>query len=115
MKKIAIFTFNGELMCFAHGLFNAIDMHEKGFEVTLIIEGSSTRLIGELNNDKNPFHKFYIQVKELGLIGGVCKACANKMGTLEEAEKQGLTLLGEAYGHPSIARYMEEGYEIITL
>ncbi|MBN2260555.1 MAG: DsrE family protein [Clostridiales bacterium] len=115
MKKIAIFAFNGDIMCFAHGLLNALDMDEKGHEVKLIIEGSATKLIRELNDETNMFHKFYVQVKEKGLIEGVCKACASKMGTLDEAELQALQLLGEVYGHPSIARYMDEGYEIITL
>jgi len=115
MKKIAIFTFNGELMCFAHGLFNALDMNEKGYDVKLIIEGSSTKLIKELNEESNMFHKFYQDVKEKNLIDGICKACANKMGTLEEAKSQELTLLGELYGHPSMANYIDEGYEIITL
>lgn len=115
MKKIAIFAFNGELMCFTHGLINALDMHKKGYEVTLILEGSSTKLITELNKESNPFHKFYMEVKTLGLIGGICKACANKMGSLEEAKLQKITLLDEVYGHPSIAHYIEKGYEIITL
>jgi hypothetical protein len=29
-KKVAIFAFNGEAMCFAHALLNAKDMKKKG-------------------------------------------------------------------------------------
>ena len=32
MKKVALFAFNGELMCFVHVLLNALDMKEKGYE-----------------------------------------------------------------------------------
>jgi hypothetical protein len=33
---------------------------------------------------------------------------------LEEAKFQGLPLCGEVRAYPSLAGYMEEGYEIIT-
>ncbi|OPL08797.1 MAG: cytoplasmic protein [delta proteobacterium ML8_F1] len=115
MRKIAIFAFNGDIMCFAHGLFNALDMAAKGHEVRLIIEGSATGLIRDLTDEKNPFSSFYSQVRDLGLLEGICRACAQKMGTLEEAKAQGIPLLGEAYGHPAMVDYMEKGYEIITL
>ncbi len=115
MRKIVIFAFNGDLMCFAHGLFNALDMARKGHEVKLVIEGSATALIKDLMEEKNPFHKFYVEVKQQGLLDGICMACARKMGTLEEARAQGIPLLGEAYGHPAIVDYMDQGYEVITL
>jgi len=30
MKKVALFAFNGELMCFVHVLLNALEMKDKG-------------------------------------------------------------------------------------
>ena len=39
MKKVALFAFNGELMCLMHVLLNAIDMNERGQEVKIVIEG----------------------------------------------------------------------------
>ena len=33
MKKVVLFAFNGDFMCFIHVLLNALDMHEKGYEV----------------------------------------------------------------------------------
>ena len=52
--------------------------------------------------------------KSESLIDGVCKACSNKMGALEAAKDQGLTLLDEMTGHPSMARYREQGFEIVS-
>ncbi len=115
MKKIAYFGFTGELMCFAHILFNAEDMLNKGYNVKIILEGSSTKLIPVLGTDKNPFKKLYLSLKEKGVIDAVCQACANKTGTLEYAKKEGLPLGNDLYGHPSISSYIEEGYEIITI
>ena len=33
MKKVVLFAFNGELMCFIHVLLNALDMNERGHEL----------------------------------------------------------------------------------
>lgn len=47
-------------------------------------------------------------------MAGVCKGCAQKMGTLDEAVRQDLPLLADMSGHPSVSGYIEDGYEIIT-
>ncbi len=114
MKKIALFVFNGDPICFIHVLLNALDMKEKGYEVKIIIEGAATKLIPELAEGKNPLHNLWEKVKSAGLVDGVCKACSNKMGTLEPAKDQGLKLLDEMTGHPSMARYRDDGFEIIS-
>ena len=114
MKRVALFVFNGDPMCFIHVLLNALDMNDRGYEVKIVIEGSATKLIHELAKEDNPMHRLYEKAKGLDLIDGVCKACSNKMGTLEAVKAQGLRLLDEMTGHPSMARYREEGLEIIT-
>lgn len=113
-KRVALVAFNGEPMCFVHVLLNALDMDEKNYAVKIVIEGSATKLVNELTNAENPFAKLYSKVQKKGLIDAVCKACAAKMGALEGVEAQGLPLAGEMLGHPSLAHYIEQGYEIIT-
>jgi len=113
-RKIALVAFNGEAMCFVHVLLNALEMDEKGFDVKVIIEGSATKLLDELDHEDHPFGKLYKAVREKGLIDCVCKACASKMWTLEGAEAQGLPLCEEMKGHPSLAKYIDDGYEVIT-
>jgi len=114
MKKVVLFAFNGELMCFVHVLLNAIDMNDKGYEVKIVIEGSATKLVPELAGKENPMYGLYEKAMGLNLIDGACKACSNKMGVLKEIEAQGIKLLGEMTGHPGMARYKETGFEIIT-
>ena len=114
MKKVALFAFNGEPMCFMHVLLNALDLRERGHEVKIIIEGAATKLVSELAKEGNPMHRLYEKAKGLELVDGACKACSNKMGTLEAAKDQGLRLLDEMTGHPSMARYQEEGFEVVT-
>lgn len=114
MKKMALFVFNGDPMCFVHILLNALDMKEKGYKVKVIIEGAVTKLVPELAKEDNPLHKLWEKAKSAGLVDGVCKACSNKMGTLEAAKEQGLALLDEMTGHPSMARYRDDGFEIVS-
>jgi hypothetical protein len=114
MKKIVLFAFNGEFMCFIHVLLNALDMKNKGYDVRIVIEGAATKLIPELVADGNPMYALYSNVKEKKLIDGVCRACSYKMGTLKQAEAQGLRLLDDMSGHPGMANYKEQGFEIIT-
>jgi hypothetical protein len=114
MKKIAVFAFNGDPICFIHVLLNTLDMKEKGYDVKLVIEGSATALIPLMVKENHPLNGLYEKVKDREMVDCVCKACANKMETLEAAEKEGLPVCGSMSGHPSMADYMEMGYQIIT-
>jgi hypothetical protein len=113
-NKVALFAFNGEAMCFVHVLLNALDMQECGYEVKVILEGSATKLANELNDPDEPFGSLYRKVRDAGLIDCACRACSGKMGALAGIQAQGLSLCDEMSGHPSVARYMEAGYEIVT-
>ncbi len=115
MNKTALFVFNGDPLCFIHVLLNALDMHDKnGFEIKVVIEGAAVKLLPELAKEKSPLHRLWKQAVEKGLIHGVCKACSNKMGTLDDAVKQNLALLDDMSGHPSVSGYKKQGYEIIV-
>jgi len=114
MKNFALFVFNGDPMCFIHVLLNALDMKKKGHTPRIILEGASVKLLPELVKAENPLNKLWTRVLDQDLVEGVCKACSNKLGTLKDAEKQGLTLLGDMSGHPSMVEYQSNDFEIIT-
>ena len=63
-KKVAIFAFNGEPMCFVHALLNSLDMKEKGYDVKLVIEGSATKLVKMFMDPHEPFADLYKKVKK---------------------------------------------------
>ncbi len=113
-KKILLVAFNGESMCFVHVLLNALDMHARGYQVKVVIEGSATRLANELNDADKPFGKLYLEVKNSGLIDCVCQACSNKMDALAGIEAQGLPVCNDMKGHPGLVKYLEQGYQVIT-
>ena len=112
VKKIAFFPFKGDKMCFMHVLINALDLHEKGVDTKIIVEGEAVKLIKVLEEEEN---KMYLKTKELGLFDSICKACSAQMGVLAYNEKVGIPIKGNAKGHPAMIDYIQEGYDIITL
>jgi hypothetical protein len=114
MKKIALLAYNGELTCFAHVMLYALDFDRKGYEVKVVIEGAATSLIGQLASPEAPFGQLYGQVRDKNLVSCICRACSQKMGSLEEAERQGLTIVGDMQGHPSIESLVNDGYQIMS-
>ena len=114
MDKAALFVFNGDPMCFIHVLLNALDLHERGTETTIVIEGAATKLIPQLAEEANPLHGLWVRTVDAGLVAGACKACAGKMETADAAAGQGLALLDGMAGHPPMGAYRKDGFEIIT-
>lgn len=114
MKKVALFPFNGELLCFVHVMLNALDMKDKGYDVRLVFEGASVKLIPELAKPENTFHQLYGKLMASGVVDGACNACSHKLGVAEAVKEEGIALIGEMSGHPAIGGYMDKGYEILT-
>ncbi len=112
MNKFVIFAFNGNPTCFVHVLLNALDLHEKGMDVKVVLEGEAVTLVKTMVESKNPLFK---KVVDLNLIDCVCKGCSAKLNVLEYNENSGLPVGGEMSGHPSFSSYIEKGYQIITL
>jgi len=114
MLKNALFVFNGDPICFIHVLLNGLDMHSKGDEVKIILEGASVKLIPELVKPENPLNGLWKKALDSNIVDGVCRACAQKLGTLEAALQQGLTLLDDMSGHVGMAGYQNLEFVIIT-
>lgn len=112
MKKYAFFAFKGEIMCFTHVMLNALSMSAKGYDVKIIMEGESTRLVREFIESGNPLFQ---KIRDAGLLDCICKACSAKMGVLAYNETTGIPLCDEMMGHPAMASYTGRGYRIITL
>jgi len=114
-EKTAIFAFQGNPMCFIHVLLNAIDLHEKGMEGAIVIEGEAVKLVPDMSEPGHFLSKHYERAKELGLIREVCLACSKKLGVAEAVKEAGLPLKGDMSGHPSMSKYLADGYRVITL
>ena len=116
-QKVSIWAFRGDPICIVHVFLNALDMHKLGYEIAIVFEGESTKLIKTYHDEKEKslFYNLYKDVKEKGLIDAVCRACATKMGSVKEVEAEGLPWIGTLNGHPAMSEYIKNGYEIITI
>ena len=112
MKKIVLFAFKGNQMCFIHVLLNAVQMHKKGMDVKIVVEGESVALIKDLETNNNPL---YNEAKEAKLFHSICLACSVKLGVASFNKTTGIPLLGDMEGHVSMANFITEGYEVITI
>ena len=116
-QKVSIWAFRGDPMCIVHVFLNALDMLKLGYETKIVIEGEATKLIKTYYDEKEkaPFYNLYMEVKEKGLIDAICRAGATKMGSVKEAEAEGLPLVGSMNGHPPMSKYTELGFQIVTI
>lgn len=112
-KKVVLFVFNPDPMCFIHVLLNAMDMHRKSCDILVVIEGAAVTLVPELEKEEHQLHRMWKQADEKGLIHGVCMACSKKLGVLEKVKQAGFSLLDDMNGHPSMSGYIEKGYEVL--
>ncbi len=112
--RTILFAFRGDPLCFIHVLLNALDLHEKGRGGAIVIEGEAVKLVPEMSREDHFLNALYRKAREKGLIVAVCKACSAKMNVTGAVAAEGLPLVGHIGGHPSMARYMDDGYQIIT-
>jgi len=113
-QKNVIFAFRGDPMCFIHVLLNGIDLHERGREGLIIIEGEAVTLVPQMAKPDHFLFPLFQKAKKLGLLHGACKACAIKLKVDKQVEKEGIPLIDGMSGHPSMGSFIEKGYQVIT-
>ncbi len=119
MAKIALLLFSdasqANLAKGLHALLLTKQLHQNGIEAKLIFDGAGTGWITALADPEHRLHGLFNEVKGLGLVEGACQYCSGRYSDPALVEKEGLALLGEAEGHPDIARLIKEGYQLLTL
>lgn len=112
-KKV-IFAFRGDPMCFIHVLLNGMDLHERGLGGEIVLEGEAITLLPEMRRQGHPLYSLYHKAREKNIFAGACKACSAKLKMTEVVEQEGLEQLADMTGHPAMATYIENGYDVIT-
>lgn len=112
MGKVLFYGMTGEKMCFQHILMNALNLSLSGKEVKIIFEGASVKLVSLFEEESNPL---YAKAKSAGMIAGVCFACSKVLGVYEQNLKSGLTMLDDMSGHAGMKKYVDDGYQIISM
>lgn len=112
MKKILFYGMTEKKMCFQHILMNALELHTGGAEVKIIFEGGSVKLVDGFVKENNPL---YNKAKEAGIIAGICLACSKVLEVYEENVESDLPMLDDMNGHAGMQKYIEEGYEVLSM
>ncbi len=99
-----------------HALLYTKELKESGNDVILIFDGGATKWITEFKKPDHKLASLYDEVIDSDVILGVCDYCIGAFGgDQEEVKKDGIPVIGEYNGHPSIAKLIDEGFQIITL
>lgn len=113
-KNVVLFAFRGDPMCFIHVLLNGIDLHERGRQGLIVLEGDAVTLVEKMAKPDHFLSKPFQKAKSLGIIHGACKACSTKLKATQAVEKEGIPLIGDMAGHPAVGAFLANGYEVIT-
>jgi len=96
----------------ANALEFAKELKEENDDVRIIFDGAGVTFVPELadeNHDANPLFKA-VEDK----IDGACKYCSKAFGTINQVRKTDIPLLAEYDNHPSLRKYVTDGYQIVT-
>ena len=119
MTKVAIFLLSGvedsHRTAAFHALLYARDLKAANIDVQLVFDGAGSAWIDEWSKPENRTHKLYEEVRDSGIIAGVCDFCVGHFGDKAKASGQGLSLLGGSGGHPDISRFVGQGYQVIVI
>ena len=96
----------------ANALTAAKEFKEEDHEVTVVFDGAGTKWVGELSDPEHNYNKHFESVKDE--VEGACAYCAKAFGVKEEVQESGVELMGEFEGHPSLAKLVSQGYQVIT-
>lgn len=104
-----------ELAKALHALLYGQELHEAGYPVQIMFDGAGTTWVKEFEDPENKYHDVYKHAQKLGIVAGACEYCANAFGVAEQVKGAGVSLIGEVGGHPSLVKYIKEGYTPIVL
>jgi hypothetical protein len=95
-----------------NALTTAKEFKEAGDEARVIFDGAGTKWVAELSDEDHKYHRLFEDVRNQ--VDGACAYCAKAFGVKEEVEREGVQLLGDYEGHPSIHGLIGQGYEVLT-
>lgn len=115
MHKVVLYAIQDEVPCFVHVMLNALDMHARGWDVRVVVEGQAIKAVPVVAGTGHTMRPLFEKARDAGLFAGACKACASIQRVAEEVQATGLELIGDMSGHPAMGDWIERGYTVITM
>ena len=117
MAKAALIVFadtgTGEgLGRIVNALTTAKEFKQAGDEAVVVFDGAGTKWIDELTRSDHNYHGLFEDVR--GEVAGACAYCAKAFGVKDRVEEEGVPLIDDYDGHPSVRKFVHDGYEVLT-
>ena len=99
-----------------HALLYSSELLGEGNEVVLIFDGAGTEWAAALRQADHKLHGRYQALVDAGVVEEICDFCAGAFEVKEElSADESAPLLGGYEGHPSLAKWTNQGYAVIVL
>jgi predicted peroxiredoxin len=122
MQRKLLFVLFAEDVCRQlHTFMYALDLHRKGYQAKVIVEGMATRLLADLEKAPPRLQKAVAEAKAAGLIAGACLQASTGCGSPEDRDvvdaikARGVAFLSDLDNHAGIEPFLREGFEVIAI
>ncbi len=95
-----------------NALTTAKEFKEAGDEVLVVFDGAGTKWVDELSRSDHNYHGLFEDVRDQ--VAGACAYCAKAFGVKERVEEEGVPLMDDFAGHPSVRKLVNDGYHVVT-
>lgn len=95
-----------------NALTTAKEFNEAGDEALVIFEGAGTKWVDEFARSDHQYHELFEDVRDQ--VEGACAYCATAFGVKDRIEAEGVPLMDDFRGHPSINTLIADGYQVLT-
>lgn len=99
-----------------HALLYAKELKDGGHPIVLIFDGAGTTWAEAMRKPDHMFHAKFVELEKSGIVEEVCDYCSGAFKVKDQLRKQGgVPFSSDFGGHPSIKKWVDQGYEIIVL
>lgn len=100
-----------------HALLYARELMDKGYDVALLFDGAGTEWAARFSRaqDDDSLAQMYHKIKSEDTAIVICDYCATAFAVKDVLQHNKETLTAEYSGHPSLVRWIEQGYEVLVL
>jgi len=98
-----------------HALLYTTELKEAGYDVVLVFDGAGTEWAKTLLDPENKLHPAYEKLEKLGVTQIICDFCSRAFHVQEDLKKGAIPLVAEFEGHPSLVKWIKQGYVPIVL
>lgn len=97
-----------------HAFTTARDLKDAGADVEFSFDGIGVECLTAFHTKDNPFSEHYVELfDQVRGISKACGVCAKHFGTDDAAAALGIELVSHEH-HRSLARFLLDGYRVVT-